>query len=67
MEPPPEREKKRTRKQFMTAHRERFHQGIGGHLIEKRAASTNENGVQYKVVRQSRLGGMLNFYVREAA
>ena len=55
-------------KEFMARyHRERFHQRLGGQLIAKRAASTNEDGAQDKVLRQSRLGGMLNFYVREAA
>ena len=45
-------------------HRERFHQGLGGQLIEN---SADENGTSGKVVCRSRLGGMLNFYHREAA
>jgi hypothetical protein len=48
-------------------HRERFHQGLRGQLIEKQADSTNEKEARGKVLRRSRLGGMLNFYYREAA
>ncbi len=48
-------------------HRERFHQGLGGQLVERQGASTNENGACNKVACRSRLGGMLNFYYREAA
>jgi hypothetical protein len=46
---------------------ERFHQGIGGQLIVKRAALTNDNGADGKVACRSRLGGLLNYYYREAA
>ena len=45
-------------------HRERFHQGFGGQLIEN---SADENGTSGKVVCRSRLGGMLNSYHLEAA
>jgi hypothetical protein len=45
---------------------ERFHQGIGGQLI-KNVGPTNDNGADGKVVCRSRLGGLLNFYHREAA
>ena len=45
-------------------HRERFHQGLDGQLVQKPADETRPNG---KVVCRSRLGGMLNFYLREAA
>ena len=38
-------------------HRERFHQGLGGQLIEARAGSTSEKGARSKVVCRSRLGG----------
>jgi hypothetical protein len=38
-----------------------------GQVIQKPAGSAKENGVHGKVVCRSRLGGMLNFYVREAA
>jgi hypothetical protein len=55
-------------KEFMAHyHAERFHQGLGGQLIQKPAGSAKENGAQGKVVCRSRLGGMLNFYVHEAA
>jgi hypothetical protein len=45
---------------------ERFHQGIGGQLI-KNVGSTNDNGADSKVACRSRLGGLLNYYHREAA
>ena len=45
---------------------ERFHQGIGGQLI-RNVGSTNDNGEDGKVACRSRLGGLLNFYYREAA
>ena len=48
-------------------HRERFHQGLGGQLIEARDSWTSEKSADGKVVCRSRLGGLLNFYVREAA
>jgi putative transposase len=48
-------------------HRERFYQGLGGQLIEKRASSATDNRTSGKVVCRSRLGGILKFYDREAA
>jgi hypothetical protein len=55
-------------KEFMAHyHAERFHQGLGGRLIEKEAESANDNGASGSVVCRSRLGGVLNFYLREAA
>ena len=48
-------------------HTERFHQGLGGQLIEKEAGSTSDEGACGQVVCRSRLGRMLNFYYREAA
>jgi hypothetical protein len=48
-------------------HGERFHQGLGGQLIEKQVGLTSEKGARGKVARRSRLGGILNFYYREAA
>lgn len=55
-------------KEFMAHyHRERLHQGLGGQLIERQTGSTREKGARGKVVCRSRHGGMLNFYVREAA
>ena len=38
-----------------------------GQLIEKDSASASNHRVTGKVTRRSRLGGMLNLYVREAA
>jgi hypothetical protein len=48
-------------------HRESFHQGLGGQLIEVKAGATSTKRAQAKVVCRSRLGGMLNYYHREAA
>jgi hypothetical protein len=48
-------------------HAERFHQGLGGQLIQRPVGPVNENGAHDKIVCRSRLGGMLNFYFREAA
>jgi len=45
---------------------ERFHQGIGGQLI-RNVRPTNDNGTDGMVACHSRLGGLLNFYYREAA
>jgi putative transposase len=45
---------------------ERFHQGIGGELI-RNVGPTNDNRTDGKVACRSRLGGILNFYHREAA
>ena len=54
--------------EFMTHyHAERFHQGLGGQLIQRPVGPVNENGAHGKIACRSRLGGMLNFYVREAA
>ena len=47
-------------------HAERFHQGIGGQLIRD-VGPTNDSGADGKVACRSRLGGILNFYYREAA
>ena len=46
-------------------HQERFHQGLGGALI--RAASANDNAPAGDIKCRSRLGGLLNFYYRQAA
>ena len=48
-------------------HAERFHQGLGGQLIITQVGPTNDNGTVGKVVRRSRLAGMLNCYLRAAA
>jgi hypothetical protein len=46
---------------------ERFHQGIGGQLIGNQPGSTNDNGTSGRIACRSRLGGLLNYYHREAA
>jgi len=45
---------------------ERFHQGIDGQLI-RNVGPTNDNGADGKVACRSRLGGLRNYYHREAA
>jgi transposase InsO family protein len=46
-------------------HQERNHQGLGNRIIEPLAANANSgNGI---VQRRERLGGVLNYYYREAA
>jgi putative transposase len=55
-------------KEFLAHYlRERFHQGLGGQLIEAKGGSTSQKGARGKVACRSRLGGTLNFYYREAA
>jgi putative transposase len=55
-------------KEFMAHyHTERFHQGLGGQLIERPAGSASDIDAKGKVVCRSRLGGMLSFFYREAA
>jgi len=55
-------------KEFMAHyHAERFHQGLGGQLIQRPADPVNQNRSRGEVACRSRLAGMLNFYVREAA
>jgi putative transposase len=46
---------------------ERFHQGLGGQLIRPQALARNDNGAAGTIRCRSRLGGLLNFYHREAA
>jgi hypothetical protein len=48
-------------------HRERFRQGLGRQLIEAQTSSANEKMARGEVVCRSWLGGMLNYYHREAA
>jgi hypothetical protein len=43
------------------------HQGLGGQLIQRPIGPANENRTKGKVLCRSRLGGMLNFYHRQAA
>lgn len=46
---------------------ERFHQGLGGQLVRPTMSASNDNGADDGVACRSRLGGLLNFYHREAA
>jgi transposase len=46
---------------------ERFHQGLGGQLIRPQVLASNHNGTAGATQCRSRLGGLLNFYYREAA
>ncbi len=46
-------------------HQHRFHQGIGSKLI--RPVSANDNAATGAIKCRSRLGGLLNFYYRDAA
>ena len=48
-------------------HTERFHQGIGSELIKSQPGSANDNGSNGSIACRSRLGGLLNYYQREAA
>jgi hypothetical protein len=48
-------------------HTERFHQGIGGQLIKSHPGSANDNGSDGSIACHSRLGGLMNYYHREAA
>jgi hypothetical protein len=48
-------------------HGERFHQGLSGQLIRPSALAGNDNGTAGAIQCRSRLGGLLNFYHREAA
>jgi len=45
-------------------HRERNHQGLENRLLQLAAAAATANG---SIRGRTRLGGMLNFYYREAA
>jgi len=48
-------------------HGERFHQGLDGQLIRPSALASNDNAEFGPIRCRSRLGGLLNFYHREAA
>ncbi len=45
----------------------RYHQGIGSQLISPNAWTSNDNATPGPIACRSRLGGLLNFYHREAA
>jgi len=44
-------------------HAERPHQGLGGAFVQ----SANDHAADGPLVRRERLGGLLNYYYREAA
>jgi putative transposase len=46
---------------------ERHHQAIGSQIIRPRAAPSNDNGTLGVIGCRSRLGGLLNYYGRDAA
>ena len=48
-------------------HAERFHQGLGGQLVNGQAGSANDKGTEAPITCRSRLGGLLNYYDRAAA
>ena len=48
----------------MHYHHERNHQGLGNRLIMREESCADQTGA---IQRRQRLGGMLNFYYRQAA
>ena len=48
-------------------HEEQFHYGPGGRLIEPSVSPSNDNRTAARIECRSRLGGLLNYYHREAA
>jgi hypothetical protein len=48
-------------------HTEHYHQGLAGRLIRSRTAPSNDNCSRGDIASRSRLGGLLNFYLRQAA
>jgi hypothetical protein len=46
---------------------ERPHQGIGSQIIRPKASPRNDNAIPAEIGCRSRLGGLLNYYCREAA
>jgi hypothetical protein len=56
---------RRSASEFVQHYRfERNHQGLGNALIEGTPGPANTNG---RIRRRERLGGLLNYYYREAA
>lgn len=54
--------------EYMTHYmRERFHQGLGGKLVDEKSPTANDNNASATVTCRSRLGGLLNYYERDAA
>jgi len=48
-------------------HTERYHQGLGSQIIMPTPSPSNDNASLGTIGCRSRLGGILNFYRREAA
>jgi putative transposase len=48
-------------------HEERYHQGLGSRLVRSPASTSNDTATTSDIQCRSRLGGLLNFYHREAA
>jgi putative transposase len=46
---------------------ERYHQGAGSAIIRPGVRAANDNGTLTEIRCRSRLGGLLNYYHREAA
>jgi hypothetical protein len=45
---------------------ERYHQGIGGRILQPEALPSNHNATLGGIKRRSRLGGVLTSYLRAA-
>ena len=55
-------------KEYMSHYlEERFHQGLGGKLVVATTSSANDNKTAGAITCRSRLGGLLNYYRRDAA
>jgi putative transposase len=46
---------------------ERHHQGIGNQIIKPKPSPSNDNAMLDAIACRPRLGGVLNYYCREAA
>jgi putative transposase len=46
---------------------ERYYQGIGSRIIQPKTSPSNDNAMRDPIECRSRLGGLLNFYHRQAA
>ncbi len=46
---------------------DRYDQGIGSRIIRPKPSPANDNAMSARIGRRSRLGGLLNYYFREAA
>jgi putative transposase len=53
--------------EFMGHLTDRHHQGIGSQIIMPKALPSNDNATLGAIGHRSRLGGLLNYYCREAA